>query len=73
MSPSIDGLPGFYEPGKIYDLNLTFEGGPARGPGARAGFDLHASAGQLLVPDGNDRVRQDHSSGDLTHTLEGNN
>jgi len=73
VSPSIDGLPGFYEPGKIYDLNLTFEGGPARGPGARAGFDLHASAGQLLVPDGNDQVRQDHSSGELTHTLEGNN
>ncbi len=73
VSPSIEGLPGFYEPGKVYDLNLSFDGGPARGPAARAGFDLSASAGQLLVPEGSDEVRIDPSSGELTHTLEGNN
>jgi hypothetical protein len=73
VSPSIEGLPGYYEPGKVYDLNLSFEGGPARGPHARAGFDLRASGGQLLVPDGSDTVRLDPSSGELTHTLEGNN
>lgn len=73
VSSSIEGLPGFYEPGKVYDLNLSFEGGPARGPGARAGFDLRVSAGELLVPEGSDQVRLDPPSGELTHTLEGNN
>ncbi len=73
VSPAVEGLPGYYEPGKVYDLNLSFEGGPAKGPGARAGFDLRVSAGQLLVPDGSDQVRMDPTSGELTHTLEGNN
>lgn len=72
VTPSIAGLPGYYEAGRVYDLNLSFTGGPPRGPGARAGFDIRATAGQLLVPDGSQAVRLDAVSGELTHTPEGN-
>ena len=73
VTPSIDGLHGYYEPGKEYDLNVSFEGGPIRGPGPRAGFDLRVTGGVLAVPDGSDQVRRDTGSGELTHTVEGNN
>ena len=73
VTPSIDGLPGSWEPGEEYLLNLTYEGGPARGPGARAGFDLKASAGELVAGKGSANVRVDPGSGEATHTKEGSN
>jgi hypothetical protein len=71
--PTVQGLPTTYEPGEVYDLTLSFEGGPARGQGARAGFDLKASAGELVLPDGSTLERIDPSTGEATHTQEGNN
>ncbi len=73
VTPTLDGLPGYYEPGKEYDLNVSFEGGPIRGPGPRAGFDLRVTGGLLVAPEGSDQVRRDPGSGELTHTFEGNN
>jgi hypothetical protein len=69
----MEGLPGYYEPGRSYDLNISFEGGPVRGPGARAGFDLRVTAGVLTGPETSDQVRRDPVSGEMTHTTEGNN
>lgn len=71
VEPVIDGLPGRYEPGEVYELNVTWEGGPDYTGGARAGFDLHASAGELMAPKGSEEVRVDPSTGDATHTLNG--
>jgi hypothetical protein len=73
VTPSIGGLPGGWEPGEEYLLNLTYDGGPARGPGARAGFDLKVSAGELVTVAGSDEVRIDPGTGEATHTLEGAN
>lgn len=73
VTPSIDGLPGNWEPGEEYLLNLTYEGGPARGPSARAGFDLKVSAGELVGTTGPLTVRVDPGSGEATHTKEGSN
>ena len=73
VTPSIDGLPGSWKPGEEYLLNLTYEGGPARGPGERAGFDLLASAGELVAGKGSANVRVDPGSGEATHTKEGSN
>ena len=67
------GLPGEWEPGEIYKLEMGFEGGSARGPGARAGFDLQVSKGELMTPDGSKLVRVDPRSGEATHTPEGSN
>ena len=73
VEPTIDGLPGFYDPGKEYDLNVSFSGGLASGVGtACAGFDLVASAGVLKVPADSALARVDPSTGEATHTLEGN-
>ncbi|NIS18695.1 MAG: hypothetical protein GWN18_01860 [Thermoplasmata archaeon] len=73
VAPAIAGLPGSWEPGEEYVLELTYEGGPARGPGARAGFDLRASKGELLVEGGSLYERVDPGTGEATHTLEGAN
>ncbi len=71
--PVIKGLPGFYDPGKEYVLNVSFEGGPAGGVGsARAGFDLIVTSGVLRVDVGSGLARVDPSTGEATHTLEGN-
>ena len=71
--PVIKGLPGFYDPGRDYVLNVSFEGGPAGGAGgATAGFDLIATAGVLRVDEGSALARIDPSTGEATHTLEGN-
>lgn len=72
VEASLRGLPGAYEPGRVYDLNISFEGGPAA-VGSAAGFNLAVSAGTLLVPSGPGSVRVDPSTGDATHTLEGSN
>jgi hypothetical protein len=71
VTPTISGLPGTYEPGEEYDLNLSFDGGPPKGPLARAGFDLMASKGELLLPEGSLLVRVDPSTGEATQTSEG--
>lgn len=73
VTPSIEGLPGNWEPGEEYVLDITYGGGPARGPGARAGFDLRTSAGELMVDGGRLTERVDPGSGEATHTLEGAN
>lgn len=73
VEATIGGLPPSWEAGEEYLLDLTFEGGPARGPGARAGFNLKASTGELLSPQGSMVVRVDPGSGEATHTLEGAN
>ena len=67
------GLPGEWGPGETYQLDVGFEGGPARGPGARAGFDLQVSKGELMKPEGSKLVRVDPRSGEATHTPEGSN
>jgi hypothetical protein len=73
VTPSIEGLPGSWEPGEEYALEIAYEGGPARGPGARAGFDLRASSGELMVDGSRHTERVDPGSGEATHTLEGAN
>jgi hypothetical protein len=70
--PSIQGLPDSYEPGKVYKLNLAFEGGPATMTPV-AGFDLAVSEGTLIVPAGVTTVRVDPATGDATHTPMGHN
>jgi hypothetical protein len=72
--PAISGLPGLYEPGRTYTLRITVEGGTTPGAVAVAqgGFDLKASAGALLVPEGSSAVRVDPATGEATHTPEGN-
>jgi hypothetical protein len=69
----LEGLPDRWEAGEEYELTVAYDGGPARGPLARAGFDLRASHGQLLVPGGSTDVRVDPGSGEATHTKEGSN
>ncbi len=73
VEPSLKGLPDSWEAGEEYQLNVSFSGGPARGPGARGGFDLRASSGQLVVPKGSSSVRVEPGSGEATHTKEGSN
>jgi len=68
--PAISGLPGLYEAGRTYTLHITVGGGTAPGTGAVAqgGFDLSASAGALLVPEGSATVRVDPATREATHT-----
>ena len=73
MEATLEGLPGSWEPGQVYHLEIGFEGGPSRGPGARAGFDLRASKGEVMVPGDSRLVRVDPGSGEATHTHEGSN
>ena len=73
VTPSLDGLPASWEPGEEYALTISYDGGPSRGPGARAGFDLKASSGELVPEEGLTSVRVDPGSGEATHTLEGSN
>jgi len=73
VEATLDGLPGSWEPGSVYQLDIGFEGGPARGPGARAGFDLRVSKGELVMPGSSLLVRVDPGSGEATHTPEGSN
>jgi hypothetical protein len=71
--PSMEGLPMEWEAGEEYLLNVSFSGGPARGPMAWAGFDLKVSAGELYVPQDHLTARVDPGSGEATHTKEGSN
>jgi hypothetical protein len=73
VTPGIEGLPGLYDPGKVYKLTITAGGGATPGTCAtvRGGFDLLASAGVLQVPKGSTLVRIDPATGEATHTLEG--
>ena len=72
VTPSIAGLPGFYEPGEVYELDLGFTGGTANLGANVAGFDLSASAGELIGPKDSTTVRVDPSTGEATHTTSGN-
>jgi hypothetical protein len=69
----LTGLPGSYVPGEVYELDISFAGGPAVVGGPATGFDLQASAGELVAPRGSDQVRVDPATGDATHSLEGTN
>ncbi len=68
----LDGLPSSYNPGQVYDLEISFDGGPPQGPGARAGFNLKVGGGTLVVPSGSNDVRIDGSGSEATHTSTGN-
>jgi hypothetical protein len=70
--PIIEGLPGSYEPGRVYRLSLAFEGGPASPGDALAGFDMSASGGTLMLSQVPDGVRIDPDTGEATHTSDGN-
>jgi hypothetical protein len=72
VGPQLEGLPGTYKPGKVYTLDAYVEGAVNPGSAAIGGFDLHASAGELMVPEGCLTVRIDPSTGEATHTTEGN-
>ncbi len=72
VEPKLEGLPSSYEPGSIYRLNISFTGGPAAGPGPRAGFNLKVGDGTLLVPQGSGFVRVDPAGLEATHTTSGN-
>ncbi|UCC92764.1 MAG: hypothetical protein JSW25_08885 [Thermoplasmata archaeon] len=69
----LSGLPDSWEAGEEYELNVSYSGGPPRGPGARAGFNLRASAGELMVLAGDRFARVDPGTGEATHTKEGSN
>jgi hypothetical protein len=69
--PRIDGLPSSYEPGKVYDLDLSFSGPPSSGSGARAGFNLKVEAGSLSS-DQSPSVRIGSSGREATHSSTGN-
>jgi len=73
VSPAIDGLSGEYEPGRVYTLRLSVDGGAplAMNATAEGGFDLNVSAGTLKVPKDSMAVRVDPATGEATHTLEG--
>jgi hypothetical protein len=72
VEPILEGLPSSYEPGKVYDLEISFTGGPEAGPNARAGFNLRMSEGTLTEPQGSDQIRVDPAGLEATHTTEGN-
>ncbi len=72
VEPKLEGLPSSYEPGSIYRLDISFTGGPAAGPGPRAGFNLKVDEGTLLVPQGSGLVRVDTAGLEATHTTSGN-
>jgi hypothetical protein len=69
----LEGLPDRWEAGEEYELTVAYDGGPAKGQLARAGFDLRASHGRLLAPGDSSDVRVDPGSGEATHTREGSN
>jgi hypothetical protein len=73
VEAQLDGLPGRWEAGEEYKLTLSFEGGPPKGLMARGGFDLRASHGELVVPDGSLDVRVDPGTGEATQTWQGSN
>ena len=72
VEPILEGLPSSYDPGKVYDLDISFTGGPAAGPGPRAGFNLRVGDGTLSVPQGSDLIRVDPAGLEATHTIVGN-
>jgi hypothetical protein len=72
VRPVMDGLPSSYTPGQVYDLEISFDGGPPQGPGPRAGFNLKVEGGTLIVPSGSNAVRIDGSGSEATHTSTGN-
>lgn len=72
VEPILEGLPSSYEPGEVYDLDISFTGGPAAGPGPRAGFNLKVGDGALSVPQGSELVRVDPAGLEATHTTDGN-
>jgi hypothetical protein len=72
VEPILEGLPSSYQPGEVYDLEISFTGGPEAGPGARAGFNLRMSEGTLIELPGSDLTRVDPAGLEATHTKEGN-
>jgi len=68
----LDGLPDSYEPGRVYDLVVRYSGGPPAGPGARAGFDLLITGGQLSSSPGSVTSRISFKGDEATHSEVGN-
>jgi hypothetical protein len=72
VTPRIDGLPSTYEPGKVYDLDLSYVGPPPGSGFARAGFNLRVEGGTLMIPDAVTSVRIGTSGKEATHSSTGN-
>lgn len=72
VTAKLDGLPDIYEPGKVYDLVVRYNGGPPAGPEARAGFNLLITAGQLSSSPGSVTTRISFDQDEATHSEVGN-
>lgn len=68
VTVTLTGLPTEYSAEQTYTLTLTITGGPAESGSNSGGFNLQASAGQLLPSDDTTQ----NEAGELTHTSDGN-
>jgi hypothetical protein len=68
--PKIDGLPSSYEPGKVYDLALSFTGPSPSGSADLAGFNIKVDGGTLASP-GSPSVRIGTDGSEATHSSTG--
>ncbi len=70
VSITISGLPDNYTANKIYNLEMSFAGGPEASSGSnQGGFSLSSSLGTLSSVDETTQIMGDDS---ITHTEEGN-
>ncbi len=70
VTPHLDGVPSQYEPSKVYQLNISIEGGPPIGGVNAGGFNLAATGGAFLSLN---ETTQVFPSGEIGHTTAGNN
>ncbi len=68
----LSGLPDKYEPGKEYELVVSYTGGPPAGPGPRAGFDLLITGGQFSSEPSSVTSRISFEGDEATHSEVGN-
>jgi hypothetical protein len=68
------GLPDRYQPGDVYDLIVTVEGGPPEDDlgTAAGGFMVGCSNGSFAVPEGSDLVQVFNNGQSASHTQAGN-
>ncbi len=72
VTPTIDGLPSTYQPGRVYLLDLSYSGPPPSGGNAQAGFNLRVEEGTLITSPGDTSVRIDISGKEATQSSTGN-
>ena len=51
VSPVLEGLPEVYNGSEVYNLTISFTGGPAESGVNSGGFNLRASHGEFIVVD----------------------